>query len=185
MKKVLKFYCPINKFTKIDNMKIKILISVVAISLVTTVNGVVFAQTPNRTTAPATNTQDPDKINNIKKLLEITGTKTLSRQIINQMLVALKGEYPQVPQKFWDTFVAELKPEDMTNEFIPIYSKYFTNDEIKQIIAFYQTPIGQKTLTVLPQLSRESAAIGIRYGKEAAARAIKKLEAEGYIHRRQ
>ncbi|WP_086686336.1 DUF2059 domain-containing protein [Nostoc sp. T09] len=166
-------------------MKIKLLISAIAISIVTTVNGVAFAQTPNTRTTPSTTAQDPDKINNIKKLLEITGARNLSRQVINQMFVALKGEYPQVPQKFWDTFLAELKPEEMINDFIPIYNKYFTNDEIKQIIAFYQTPLGQKTLTVLPQLSRESAAIGIRYGKEAAARAIKKLEAEGYSPRRQ
>ncbi|WP_086836071.1 DUF2059 domain-containing protein [Nostoc sp. 106C] len=166
-------------------MKMKLLISAVAISLIATFNGVAFAQTPNNSTGPTPNAQDTDKINNIKKLLEITGARNLSRQVINQMFVALKGEYPQVPQKFWDTFLAELKPDDMINEFIPIYNKYFTNDEIKQIIAFYQTPLGQKTLTVIPQLSRESAAIGIRYGKEAAARAIKKLEAEGYTPRRQ
>jgi hypothetical protein len=166
-------------------MKTKVLISAIAISIITTFNGVAFAQTPNPTTAPATNTQDPEKIKNINKLLEVTGMRSLSRQILNQVFVAMKGEYPQVPQKFWDTFIAELKPDDMINDFIPLYSKYFTNEEIKQMIAFYQTPLGQKTLSVMPQLSSESAAIGLRYGKDAAARAIQKLEAEGYIRRRQ
>ncbi len=185
-------------------MKTKVLISAIAISIITTFNIAAFAQTPNPTTAPATNIQDPEKLNNIKNLLEITGMRNLTRQILNQMLVAMKSEmrnltrqilnqmlvamkseYPQVPQKFWDTFIAEIKPDDMINEFIPLYSKYFTNDEIKQMIAFYQTPLGQKTLSVMPQLSSESTAIGLRYGKEAAARAIQKLEAEGYIRRRQ
>ncbi|MBW4565743.1 MAG: DUF2059 domain-containing protein [Mojavia pulchra JT2-VF2] len=167
-------------------MKTKLLISAVVISAITTFQGVAFAQaTNNNRTAPTTNTQDQEKINNIRKLLDITGASNLSRQIISQMVSAMKTEYPQVPAKFWDTFQAELKPEEMVNEFVPLYNKYFTHDEIKQIIAFYQTPLGQKTLTVLPQLSRESATIGLRYGKDAAARAIKKLEAEGYIRRRQ
>lgn len=165
-------------------MKTKILISAIAISIITTFNGVAFAQTPNNRTTPAINTQDPEKLNNIKKLLEITGMRNLTRQILNQMFVAMKSEYPEVPQKFWDGFLAELKPDEMINEFIPIYSKYFTNEEIKQMIAFYQTPLGQKTLSVMPQLSSETTAIGLRYGKEAAARAIKKLETEGYIRQR-
>lgn len=165
-------------------MKTKVLMAAIAISIITSFNTVALAQTPNTTTAPATTNQEPDKINNIKRLLEITNMRSLSRQILNQVFVAMKGQYPQVPQKFWDTFMAEIKPDDMINEFIPLYSKYFSNEEIKQMIAFYQTPLGQKTLSVMPQLSSESTAIGLRYGKEAAARAIKKLEAEGYIRRR-
>lgn len=166
-------------------MKINLFISAVILSLATAVNGVAFAQTPTNQTAPETNVQEAEKINNIKKLLDITGSKNLSQQIITQLLATLKTEYPEVPQKFWQTFVAELKPDDMINELIPIYGKYFTNEEIKEIIAFYQTPLGQKTITVLPELSRESAAIGLRYGREAAQRALAKLEAEGYIRRRQ
>ncbi|MFM7407780.1 MAG: DUF2059 domain-containing protein [Cuspidothrix sp.] len=65
-----------------------------------------------------------------------------------------------------------------------MYSKYFTNEEIKGIIAFYETPLGKKTLSVLPQISQESTAIGIKYGRQAAERALKKLEEEGYIRLR-
>jgi uncharacterized protein len=166
-------------------MKINIFVSAVLISLVTAFNGVASAQTPTpRRTAPETNIQESEKINNIKKLLDITGSSSLSQKMISQLFDTLKAEYPQVPEKFWQTFIAELKPDEMTKELIPIYSKYFTNEEIKGILAFYQTPLGQKTISVLPQLSRESTAIGIRYGKEAAERALKKLEAEGYIRRR-
>ncbi|MBW4612409.1 MAG: DUF2059 domain-containing protein [Desmonostoc vinosum HA7617-LM4] len=164
-------------------MKIKLLISAIVLSFATSINGVVFAQTPTNTTAPASNTEDPEKINNIKKLLEITGSRNLFQKITSQLIGTMKTEYPDVPQKFWDSFIAELKPDDMINEIIPIYSKYYTNEEIKQIIQFYQTPVGKKTITILPQLSSESAAIGVRYGKEAAQRAIQKLEAEGYIRR--
>ncbi|MBN4003041.1 DUF2059 domain-containing protein [Nostoc sp. LPT] len=156
-------------------------VAAVVLSLVTTFNRAAFAQSPTNTIAPSSNAQEIEKTNNIKKLLEITGAKDISRQIIPQLLINFKSEYPEVPQKIWDTFAAELKIDDMVDEFIPIYNKYFTNEEIKQIIAFYQTPLGQKTITVIPQITQESTAIGIRYGKVAVERALKKLEAEGYI----
>ncbi|MFM2064659.1 MAG: hypothetical protein RLZZ507_4330 [Cyanobacteriota bacterium] len=72
----------------------------------------------------------------------------------------------------------------MIKEYIPLYDKYFTNEEIKALIAFYQTPIGQKTLAVTPQITQDSTEIGIKYGREAAQRALQKLESEGYIRRR-
>ncbi|MEH2144632.1 DUF2059 domain-containing protein [Nostoc sp.] len=162
-------------------MKINFLFVAVVFFLVTTFNKAAFAQIPTNTIAPSSNAQEIEKTNNINKLLEITGAKNLSRQNITQLLINVKSEYPQVPQKFWDTFAAELKIDDMVNELIPIYNKYFTNEEIKQMIAFYQTPLGQKTITVIPQISQESTAIGTRYGRVAAERALKKLEAEGYI----
>ncbi|BAZ31439.1 hypothetical protein NIES4074_39120 [Cylindrospermum sp. NIES-4074] len=165
-------------------MKLKLLVSAVVLSLVTTANGVAFAQTPRNATTPTTSKQETEKINNIKKLIEITGSRNLSQQITTQLIAALKSEYPQVPQKFWDTFAAELKPDEMIDEFIPIYGKYYTNEEIKQLIAFYETPLGKKTIRILPEISRESTAIGLRYGREAGERALKKLEAEGYLRRR-
>jgi len=37
-----------------------------------------------------------------------------------------------------------------------LYDKYFTTDQIKDLIAFYKTPTGQKAVAILPQLSQES-----------------------------
>jgi uncharacterized protein len=162
-------------------MQIKTLLFAASLSLITTINVPAFAQTPASSTVPNNQIEDVEKINNIKKLLDITGSKSLSQRIITQLINSLKAEYPQAPAKFWDTFIAEIKSEEMINEYIPIYGKYFTNEEIEGIIAFYETPLGKKTLSVIPQISKESTAIGIKYGREAAARALEKLKAEGYI----
>ncbi len=138
-------------------MKIKFLISVVLISLITDVSLTTLAQTPVQ--APihrnelAANPKESEKINNIEKLLEITGARNMTQQILTQMLNSIKSEEPQVPTKFWDTFAAELNPDEMINEYIPLYDKYFTNEEIKEIIGFYETPIGQKTSAVTPQIT--------------------------------
>jgi len=162
-------------------MQIKTFIFAASLSLLTTINLPAFAQTLDSPTVPTNKAEDPEKINNIRKLLDITGSRSLSRKIITQLVNSFKSEYPQVPAKFWDAFIDEIKPEEMVDEYIPIYSKYFTNEEIKGIISFYETPLGKKTLTVIPQISQESTTIGIKYGRQAAERVLEKLKSEGYL----
>jgi hypothetical protein len=162
-------------------MQIKTFVFAASLSLLTTINIPVFAQTSDSPTVPTNKIEEAEKINNIKKLLDITGSRNISRKLITQLIDGLKSEYPQVPAKFWDAFMDELNPNKMIDEYIPIYSKYFTNEEIKGIISFYETPLGKKTLSVIPQISKESTATGIKYGREAAERALEKLKAEGYL----
>ncbi|MFN6482285.1 MULTISPECIES: DUF2059 domain-containing protein [unclassified Nostoc] len=161
-------------------MKINFWVVAVVLSLVTTYNRATFAQSQTNI-SPSSNAQEIEKANNIKKLFDLTGVKNISRQILTQLLNDFKSNYPQVPQKFWDKFATEFKSDDVVDEIVPIYNKYFTNEEIKQLITFYQTPLGQKAITVIPQIYQESYDVGKRYGIAAAQRALKKLEAEGYI----
>ncbi|MEH2163945.1 MAG: DUF2059 domain-containing protein [Nostoc sp.] len=162
-------------------MKINFWFVAVVLSLTTTSNRSALAQIPTNTIAQNNNAQEIEITTNIKKLLDITFTKNTFKYLISELLNNFKSEYPQAPQKFWDTFAAELKPDDLVNEIIPLYKKYFTNEEIKQLIAFYETPVGQKAITTLPQIVQDSNLIGIKYGTAVAKRALKKLEAEGYI----
>jgi len=40
-----------------------------------------------------------------------------------------------------------------------VYARYFTAAELREMLAFYKTPVGQKTLTVLPQVMTEFMAV--------------------------
>lgn len=139
----------------------------------------------NKPATPQTQSnQQLEKHRNIRNLLNLTGTKKLVRQQINQFINIIKTQYPQVPAKYWSTFLAETNVDELINRIIPIYSKYYTNEDIKELLKFYQTPLGKKTIATLPQITTESTEIGRQYGVEVAKRAIQKLEAEGYIPRR-
>ena len=76
--------------------------------------------------------------------------------------------------------MAELSVDEMLNRLVPIYNKYLSAEDIKEIIKFYESPLGKKTVNVLPQITRESIEVGQQYGIECAKRALQKLEAEGY-----
>lgn len=43
--------------------------------------------------------------------------------------------------------------------YYPLYDKYFTADEIRDLIQFYRSSTGQKVLAVTPEMSAESVAI--------------------------
>jgi len=43
----------------------------------------------------------------------------------------------------------------MMQQAPPVYARYFTADELNQLAAFYQTPVGQKSIKVLPQVMGE------------------------------
>lgn len=62
------------------------------------------------------------------------------------------------------------------------YALAFTNNELRQLIAFYGTPVGQKVLTTMPQLQSKLMPIGMvagqQVGKEAIIRTFDRLNLE-------
>jgi len=46
---------------------------------------------------------------------------------------------------------------------VPVYDKYYTESELKDLIAFYKTPTGQKSVTVQPQLTGDTMAKTMEY----------------------
>ncbi len=52
-----------------------------------------------------------------------------------------------------------MKPENMRKEVIKLYDDLFTEEELREIIAFYQTKTGQKTLEQMPEIMKRSMQI--------------------------
>lgn len=118
--------------------------------------------------------------NNAKKLLEITGSAKLGIQMMNNLITTYKQTIPEVPSEFWDNFLKESKPEDLINMMIPVYLKYYTENEILKLIEFYGTPLGKKVIEVTPLISQDSYTIGTEWGTKIAENVIKKLKEKGY-----
>jgi hypothetical protein len=57
---------------------------------------------------------------------------------------------------------------EITDQMAGVYARTFTVDEMHQLIAFYQTPVGQKLLEKLPTLVQESMSIGQAWGRRLA-----------------
>jgi uncharacterized protein len=65
--------------------------------------------------------------------------------------------------------------EDLLKRLIPVYDKYYTKEDVENIIQFYGTPLGQKLLKVSPDISRESQTIGYQWGSKIGRDAVAKV----------
>ena len=86
--------------------------------------------------------------------------ETMSDTMIksNPMMLPYRDVILEWFQKYftWDTLGVE---------FAKLYKDTFTESEIREMTAFYKTPIGQKVLTKLPELTQKQMAIGSAIGQ--------------------
>lgn len=122
--------------------------------------------------------QDSTKIKNIKTLLELTGSAKLGIQMMNNIIESYKRTYPdlQSATTFWADFQKEMSIEDLISRMIPVYEKYYTDEDIKKLIAFYQSPVGKKVIATMPEVMQESMQIGQSWGKEISDKIANKIK---------
>lgn len=125
--------------------------------------------------------QDTAFQQDILHLIEISGSKQVSAQVFDQMVLSFNQSFPDIPEVFWQEMKKEINTNDFIRMLLPIYEKYYTHADIKALIAFYQSPIGKKTVAVLPQITKESMQVGQLWGMEIAEKTMKRLQEEGII----
>ena len=131
---------------------------------------------------------DPAKAADIQKLMELMGAKALMLQIIGGMEGNIKplmtsalphGEYrAKLVDLFFDKFHSKLDSQKLIDLAVPVYDKYYTAEEVKALIRFYQTPLGQKVVTVLPKLTNELQSAGRSWGETLGRESMQEVLAE-------
>jgi hypothetical protein len=138
--------------------------------------------------ADAASKVDPAKEADIRQLMEVTGAKDLGKQLmtagIAQFRASVNESQPDNPRanQFADAFAARFEKHfdahNLTEIVIPIYDKHLSNEDLKELLAYYQSPFGQHMLKVLPEVARESQVAGFKLGQKAAQEAMEELKAE-------
>ncbi|MFT3680361.1 MAG: DUF2059 domain-containing protein [Ferruginibacter sp.] len=116
----------------------------------------------------------------VKELLDLTGAGKMGEQVAEQVLTVFQKDSKSVPAEFWDKMKSEIKAEDVVNMVVPVYLKYYSAEEIEQLIAFYKTPLGKKIIAVTPAIIQESMKIGQEWGKGIAEKVVDELYKNGY-----
>lgn len=130
----------------------------------------------------------------IQKLLDMTGTLkiglTMSQTTVTQMTKVIKSTYPNIPDKEFEVLQEEVNAvisehlPVVTEMMIQLYDKYYTDDDVKAMIAFYSTPLGQKVIKTMPMLSQEGMQVGITWGQslgpEIESRVKARFKKKGY-----
>lgn len=66
---------------------------------------------------------------------------------------------------------------NMRDEFIRMYRRHFTEQDIKDLLSFYQTPVGQKALVLMPTLMQEGSQISADLAQQYKPELIERLKA--------
>jgi hypothetical protein len=118
-------------------------------------------------------------------LLELTKAIELGLQGVTENLATFRKQTPQIPEKYWQEMESEIKKElqseSFINELVAIYDKNLTDEDVQGLIAFYETPLGQRTIRVLPMIFAEAQKVGARRGAEVGARVVEKMRADGLL----
>ncbi|RVT76680.1 DUF2059 domain-containing protein [Flavobacterium sufflavum] len=129
------------------------------------------------------NAQSTSKSQKINQLLELTGSGKMAIQMINQITTSFKTSYSKAGDKFWEDFKNEVKAEDLEKMIIPIYDKYYTENDIDQLITFYNSPIGKKMISTMPQIMTESMTAGQNWAKQIIEKYHAKLKEKGNLEK--
>jgi hypothetical protein len=134
----------------------------------------------------------------IVKLMEATGATKIGEQMATifsaRMVEVVRQLRPDLPQRGVQV-VNEVMTEalasgsrgasDLMVRMVPLYAKHFTRDEVRALLAFYQTDAGRKAVSVMPTLMQEGAQVGQEWARTMApalqAEIEKRLRAEGLI----
>lgn len=111
-----------------------------------------------------------------RRLMELTHADDLIRQLepqaINPLLASLKQMNPGREQEIQTLAESDLLPAitkstaALMPRLVAIYASHYSEDDLRAIIAFYQTPAGQRLIASLPAITQESAAAGQEWGKQ-------------------
>lgn len=118
----------------------------------------------------------------LEKLLEVSGSMASAKAMVPQMISILKQQSPSTSSSFWEGFQKNWEGKfgsRLAELYTPIYQKYLTLDDLKKIIAFYESPVGKKLGTSTPAMMTEGMQMGQQLGMEIATELEQELQAQG------
>ncbi|AZA47180.1 DUF2059 domain-containing protein [Chryseobacterium carnipullorum] len=112
----------------------------------------------------------------VRELIKVMGADKMAISGMQQQMQEIKKNSPNISDEFFNEFVAEVTTDRITEVYIPIYAKYYTESEIDELIKFYKSPVGKKTISVLPDIMKESIDAGGKMGRDIAIKVKEKLD---------
>lgn len=131
---------------------------------------------------------DPVKEADIRSLMELVGARDAMQDAAShgadQLRETLIASVPANDrgQQFVNTFVEDYKAkfnaDEATAQLVTIYDQHFTPDEIKGLLQFYGSPLGQKFAAEMPKINAEMQAANRAVGTRTAKEVLKDLHAK-------
>lgn len=145
------------------------------------------AQGTSATQAAAVKIIDPVKEADIRALLELIGAcdmvqegvTSASTQYREKMLATVPNN--EKGQAFVNAFISSYEKkydaDQLTEQLVGVYDKHYSEDEIRGLLQFYGSPLGQKVAAEMPKINREIQAAGRTASAKAARESLQEVKA--------
>jgi len=137
---------------------------------------------PADSAAKPASSVDPAKEAAIRKLFEVQGTRTTMQAAIAGMSENMKpmlasslppGEYrDKLIDLFFQKFQSKINVDQLIDLAVPIYDKHFSMEDLEGLTKFYQTPLGKKAVSALPQVVIETQTASMKWGQQLGQQAM-------------
>lgn len=117
------------------------------------------------------------KRNDIRRLLELNGAKAMMKAQITPMMDSfegLPGMTPDMVEVMRAEFMESL--DEMLELALQPYADHLSHEDIKILIAFAETPTGQRLAAAQPKIVAETSALGMKWGQSLQPRLMKRLD---------
>ena len=105
-----------------------------------------------------------------------------NKSILVQQNPALQKDANDVSEQLKTSFAP--RSAEVIKEVAALYASHFTDDEIKQLLAFYKSPLGKKVLSEEPKAAEQSMGFAqnwaVRFSDEVLAKMRDELKKKGH-----
>jgi uncharacterized protein len=104
--------------------------------------------------------------------------------LVPSLIAGLRKSQPNVSDAIANDLSTEMQAElikredGLLNAMACVYVAHYTSAEIRQLAAFYQTPLGQRLVALSPQIMKDTTALGQAWGQQAAQAAVQRVLAK-------
>src|SRR5256885_8737395 len=108
---------------------------------------------------------DPQKDSDIRSLLELIGALDMIQEAANnsteqyrQKLISLAPNDDKAQDSvnsYLAAFQKQYDTDAIADQLVAIYDKHYTEEEIKGMLQFFGSPLGQKVAAEMPKISKE------------------------------
>jgi hypothetical protein len=100
-----------------------------------------------------------EKVKLVLIMIDASGVRRNMEQNIEQVL-------SQVAENKREKFTEHLKVSEIIERLVPVYSKYYSDEELIDIIQFYETPTGKKFMETIPEIMKDAVQVAAQYLQE-------------------
>jgi len=136
---------------------------------------------------PQTTEPSPAAMLLARQIVEIKGVKQMFDPVVRGVIEKAKNVFLQ-NNFMWEKDIDEIAV-NMNRDFDPranelidatarIYASHFTEDELKSILTFYQSPLGQKMIVEEPKVMDQSMVNAASWADDLSVEVVNEMRAE-------